>query len=141
MKQTCLNLYLIDMKYIQNLSHVDDHVMSVSPQVGKSNRPFVGIIVICGEKQYCIPLSSPNEKHKSMKNAVDFIKIYDGNKLIGVLNINAMIPVNQDVISPLIACSNRNDSAADAHHKKMAKKQLESRSWSMFSRNTANTVK
>ena len=125
MKQARLNLYLVDMKYIRNLSHADDRVMSVSPQIGKSNRPFVGIIVICSEKQYCIPLSSPKEKHKFMKNAVDFIKIYDDDKLIGVLNINAMIPVNQDVISPLVTRASRNDSPADAHYKKMAKKQLE----------------
>lgn len=124
MKQTRLNLYLVDMKYIRNLSHADDHVMSVSPQIGKSNRPFVGIIVICGEKQYCIPLSSPKEKHKSMKNAIDFMKIYDDDKLIGVLNINAMIPVNQDVIFPLITRPSQNDSPADTHYKKMAKKQL-----------------
>ncbi len=45
MKQPRLNLYLVDLKYIRNLSHVDDNVMSVSPQIGKSTRPFVGIIV------------------------------------------------------------------------------------------------
>ena len=42
-----LNLYLIDMKYIQNLAKADDHVMSVSPQTGKEIRPFVGIMVVC----------------------------------------------------------------------------------------------
>ena len=33
MKQPRLSLYLVDMKYIRNLAHADDHVMSVSPQV------------------------------------------------------------------------------------------------------------
>ena len=35
MKQERLNLYLIDRKYIRNLTRADDHVMSVSPQTGK----------------------------------------------------------------------------------------------------------
>ena len=35
MNQPRLSLYLVDMKYIRNLVHADDHVMSVSPQVGK----------------------------------------------------------------------------------------------------------
>ena len=63
MKQERLRLYTIDMKYIRNLAHADNNVMSVSPQIGKSTRPFVGIIVICDEKQYCVPLSSPKSKH------------------------------------------------------------------------------
>ncbi len=54
-----LRLYHIDMKYVLNLSKVDDKVMSVSPQAGKSSRPFVGIVIPQGSKRYCIPLSSP----------------------------------------------------------------------------------
>ena len=41
-----LDLYYIDLKYIRNLSHVDDNVMSISPQRGKQNRPFVGVVVL-----------------------------------------------------------------------------------------------
>ena len=80
MEQRRLNLYLIDMKYIRNLAKADSHVMSVSPQIAKETRPFVGIVVVCGEQKYCIPLSSPKSKHQSMKNDVDFTKILDGEK-------------------------------------------------------------
>lgn len=52
MKQKRFNLYWIDMKYIRELAHIDDNLMSVSPQVGKASRPFIGVIVICGEQQY-----------------------------------------------------------------------------------------
>ena len=93
MEQKRLNLYRIDMKYIRNLAKVDEHVMSVSPQLGKETRPFVGIVIVCDTQKYCIPLSSPKAKHNSMKNDVDFIKIMDGEKLIGVLNLNNMVPV------------------------------------------------
>ncbi len=101
MEQKRLNLYLIAIKYIRNLAKVDDHVMSVSPQVGKETSPFVGIVIICGTKKYCVPLSSPKPKHSSMKNDVDFMKIMDGESLIGVLNFNNMIPVDESCTIPL----------------------------------------
>lgn len=124
MKQERLRIYTIDMKYIRNLAHADDNVMSVSPQIGKSTRPFVGIVVICEDKQYCIPLSSPKPKHQKMNNDIDFSKIFDGDKLIGVLNFNCMIPVNSQVIRPLDLKILTNDSAESKHYKKMVVKQL-----------------
>ena len=77
MKQARLNLYTINLKYIRAIAKMDDNVMSISPQVGKSTRPFIGIIVMCNDIQYCVPLSSPKAKHSHMKNDVDFSKIYD----------------------------------------------------------------
>lgn len=74
MKQSRLNLFTVNLKYIRNLSKADDHIFSISPQIGKNNRPFLGIIVICDNRQYCIPLSSPKTKHKSMNNDIDFTK-------------------------------------------------------------------
>ncbi|MCM1258769.1 MAG: type III toxin-antitoxin system ToxN/AbiQ family toxin [Roseburia sp.] len=125
MEQKRLNLYLIDMKYIRNLAKVDDRVMSVSPQAGKETRPFVGIVIICGMQKYCIPLSSPKPKHKSMKNDIDFTKIMDGEKLIGVLNFNNMIPVDESCIIPLNLRIAKKDDAATRSYKKMAAKQLD----------------
>ena len=125
MEQKRLNLYLIDIKYIRNLAKTDDHVMSVSLQTGKETRPFVGIVIVCGVQKYCIPLSSPKLKHKSMKNEVDFMKILDGEKLIGVLNFNNMIPVVENCIAPLNLRVGRNDDTATKNYKKMAIKQLD----------------
>ena len=112
MKQKRLNLYTVNMKYIRNLHNQgDDRVFSVSPQVAKNTRPFVGIVVICDEKQYCIPLSSPKYKHKAMKNGVDFHRVFDADgKLIGVLDINNMIPVRKDVLRVVDLKINRGDS-------------------------------
>lgn len=124
MEQPRLNLYRVDIKYIRNLTHADEHVMSVSPQIKKSNRPFIGVIVICDDKQYCVPLSSPKNKHKSMKNDVDFMKIFDGEKLIAVLNFNEMIPVRPDVIQPFNMRLSPSDDEKTRHYKKMTSKQL-----------------
>ncbi|MCC8061271.1 MAG: type III toxin-antitoxin system ToxN/AbiQ family toxin [Clostridiales bacterium] len=124
MNQKRLNLYRIDMKYIRNLAHADDHVMSISPQIHKETRPFIGIILICGSKKYCIPLSSPKEKHKTMKNDLDFTKIYDNNRIIGVLNFNNMIPVEDTYTTILNLRILPSDSPEERHYKKLAIKQL-----------------
>lgn len=67
MKQERLNLFLIDMKYIRNLHNVDDRVSSVSPQIGKQHRIYVGIVVLCNERKYLIPLSHPVENAQLRK--------------------------------------------------------------------------
>ena len=112
------------MKYIRELARADDNVMSVSPQISKEKRPFVGIVVICGEQEYCIPLTSPKQKHASMKNDIDFMKLMDGDKLLGALNFNNMIPVSERFITPIRMQASANDSPADAHYKKLLSKQL-----------------
>jgi len=124
MKQERLKLYTIDLKYVRNLANVDRNVMSTSPQVGKSTRPFVGIIIICEDKQYCVPLSSPKQKHYSMKNDSDFTKILDGDKLLGVLNFNCMIPVNEQVIRKIDMKISASDNANTISYKKLMAKQI-----------------
>jgi hypothetical protein len=77
MRQERLNLYLIDMKYIRNLHKADDKVSSVSPQIGKQHRIYVGIVVLCNNRKYLIPLSHAVAKHTKMKPRADFDKIFD----------------------------------------------------------------
>ena len=125
MKQQRLSLYNIDIKYIRKLARIDDNVLSVSPQIGKSSRPFVGVVVICDDKQYCIPLSSPKPKHDTMKNQIDFMKIVDNGKIIGVLNFNNMIPINEQCIHKLKLKINKSDLPEDKAYKKLAIKQIE----------------
>lgn len=113
------------MKYIRDLHHADDRVQSVSPQIHKSNRPFVGIIVICNNQKYCVPLDSAKEKHKTQKNDVDFSRIFDGDKLISVLNFNNMIPVDDKFISKIDLRPYQNDSIEQAKYKKLCIKEIE----------------
>lgn len=60
-----------------------------------------------------------------MKNDVDFTKIWDGEKLIGVLNFNNMIPVDESCIAPLNLRVGANDDVSTKNYKKMAAKQLD----------------
>ncbi|MCR4639880.1 type III toxin-antitoxin system ToxN/AbiQ family toxin [Ruminococcus sp.] len=124
MKQQRLSFYRIDLKYVRELAKKDDIVRSVSPQIGKEQRPFVGVIIICGDKKYCVPLSSPKPKHESMRNDKDFTKIVVKNKLIGVLNFNSMIPVDEAVIMSLDLTIHSNDTPQNKYYKILTKKQL-----------------
>ena len=100
-------------------------MFSVSPQVGKDARPFVGIVVICGKKQYCVPLSSPKDKHEKMKNGVDFHKILDSDgKLIGVLDFNNMIPVREDILREVDLKIHPHDSKEMKSYKNLMIDQL-----------------
>lgn len=63
---TRFKLYNVNKKYIRNLHKIDDNVPSVSPQIGKLERPFLGIVVIINGSKFCIPLSS-NSENKNMK--------------------------------------------------------------------------
>ena len=120
-----LNLHTINMKYVRDLHNEDDKVQSVSPQIKKSSRPFVGIVILVGEKQYCIPLDSPKTKHNSMKNDIDFLKMTAENKLLGVLNLNNMIPVNERLIQKIDLRPNCSDREDTASYKNLCRKELD----------------
>ncbi len=123
--QTDFKLYKADMKYIRNLHNVDDKALSVSPQTGKDNRVFVGIVIICGIHKYCIPLSSPKEKHKNMKNSMDFSKIEVNGKLLGVLNCNLMIPIEEEQLQLVDTTIFKRDRENIKYYKRLCVQELE----------------
>lgn len=121
-----LHFYSVDMKYVRNLSKIDSRVFSVSPQVEKEKRPFVGLLVLINGRSYCAPLSSPKPKHNSMKNDYDFLRIKDKhNKLIGVINFNNMIPVDKSVIRLLNMKAMPTTTEADRAYKHLLNDQLD----------------
>ncbi len=132
MAQPRLQLYTIDMKYVRNLSKADHNVMSVNPQQGKVNRPFVGILVLINNREYCVPLTSPKAKFKGKKNSIDFMKIlhpiekdeHGAYKVLGALNFNNMLPANSSVLTPIDLTIHQNDTPSIKHYKNMMKDQL-----------------
>lgn len=123
-----LQLYNISMKYIRDLSNVDDNVLSVSPQTGKQDRPFIGILIMINGKQYCAPITSPKPKHKTMPKNFDYLKIMGkvGNKedIIGVINFNNMIPIHPSVIYPINLKITSNDTDKIKKYKTLMGNQL-----------------
>lgn len=120
------------MKYVRDLSRKDSNVMSISPQCGKENRPFLGLVTLINGRNYCIPLTSPKPKFQSRKSQIDFIKIFDESdgrvggqgKLIGILNINNMIPVSDEVIQKVDLTLYRNEKTEIKRQKILMQKQL-----------------
>jgi protein AbiQ len=123
--QTEFKLYKVDMKYIRNLHRIDDKVLSVSPHTGKENRVFIGIVMVCGDHKYCIPLSSPKAKHHSMRNTMDFSKIEVDGKLLGVLNFNLMIPIEEQQLQLVSTKVAKRDRENIKHYKRLCEMELE----------------
>lgn len=120
-----LGLYTLDVNYVAALEKADSKVMSVSPQQNKANRPFVGVVIVCQDKKYCIPLTSPKPKHQKMNNQRDFLKIIDKKgKLIGALNFNDMIPVDDRLIKMVNINPSASDSKAESDYKSLMRTQL-----------------
>lgn len=121
-----LNLYWIDMKYIRNLcNNVDKRVYSVSPQLGKQERPYLGVIILCNHQKYCIPLSKPKQKHLHMRDSIDFKKIIYKGELIGVLNFCSMIPVEDAQIHKIDVTIRKHDNEGVRKKKSILMKELE----------------
>lgn len=124
MTQLPLEVYRIDMKYIRNLHNIDDRVFSVSPQTGKDERPFLGIIIICNNHKYCVPLSKPKKKHEKMRDKIDFKKIVHNGPLIGVLNFNLMISVENAQIQQIDTKIRKHDNTDTRRKKELLIKEL-----------------
>jgi protein AbiQ len=125
MIQPQLDVYRIDMKYIRNLHKIDDRVLSVSPQIGKDERPFLGVIIMCNGHKYCVPLSKPKNKHVKMRDKIDFKKIMCEGSLIGVLNFNLMIPVENAQIQRIDTKIRKHDNADTKKKKQLLIMELE----------------
>ena len=84
-----LKIYKVSDEYIEYLRSFDKTV-----SLNKENkRPYVGVVLDINDFKYFAPLTSPKEKHKTMKNTIDFMKIEGGK--YGAINLNNMIPVNE----------------------------------------------
>ena len=86
---------------------------------------YVGIVIICNKRKYLIPLSHPVEKHKKMRSKADFDKITDKHgKLLGVLNYNLMIPIEEQQLIKINLKIDKTDSVANKHYKQLCIDEL-----------------
>lgn len=71
---------------------------------GKNHfKPFFGVLFEIGDFVYVTQVSSAKERHKKMKQNLDFYKLYQGkdDKLLAVVNLNYMFPVPKELIENL----------------------------------------
>ena len=71
---------------------------------------------------YYAPLSSPKQKHLTMKNQIDLLKI-DGGKY-GVINFNNMIPVHGNSVKRVNLGISPSDSQSEIQYKTLLSNQL-----------------
>lgn len=88
-----MRLYTVKDVYINFLRKYDTKVAENK----NHRRPYVGVLIEVNGIKYYAPLTSPKEKHKSMKNSKDFRRINKG--IYGAINFNNMIPVRDDAIN------------------------------------------
>lgn len=84
-----LKLYEINGGYITYLSAYAPHLFQNKKSGQKNERKYIGIVLQINGFDYFAPLSSFKDKHKLMKEGLDFIKIKD----YAVINLNNMFPV------------------------------------------------
>ena len=90
-----LKLYEINPDYISYLSAYDPHLFRNKKTNQKNERKYIGFVLEINGFLYFAPLSSFKEKHKTMKEGLDFLKVKD----YAVINLNNMFPVPPDQAS------------------------------------------
>jgi protein AbiQ len=111
------------MKYIRELHKVCDRVPSVSPQIGKDNRHFIGIITMINERMYAIPITRHDgkpSKRKTLANNEGYTKVTDEKgRFISGINFIDMIPVTEQQLLPMDDYTiKRNDSRLEKDRKR-----------------------
>lgn len=86
-----IRIYEIQDAYINYLGTYQKHLYNHSKE---RSRKYIGIVLDINGTKYFAPLSSFKEKHKKMRESIDFIKLKD----YAVINLNNMIPVPDDQI-------------------------------------------
>ena len=91
-----INLYHINNDYLNYLRAFDDRILY--NKIG--GRPYVGIVLRINDTMYFAPMHSPKPKYLAMRPNLDFYKLADGK--LGIINLNNMIPVPADQVTPII---------------------------------------
>lgn len=99
-----IKLYEIDPEYISYLTEFAPHLFH-NKQAGQNNeRKYIGVVLYINGFEYFAPLSSFKDKHRRMKEGIDFIKI----KQYAVINLNNMFPVPPKLCKYIDINSHRN---------------------------------
>ncbi len=92
-----MNWCTIDNEFMNYLRAFEPRVPNTN--YGDKFKPFFRPLFTIGDLLYCGNVSHhPRPRHLKMKNSKDFYKLYNGKKLIGVVNLNYMFPVPTSLI-------------------------------------------
>lgn len=99
MERKKLKWYIVDKDYINYLRKYDNKVENID--YANKLKPYIGILVTINEINYYVPISSAKGKHYKIKEGMDFIKLQEDNKIVGVLNLNNMVPILDNNVTEL----------------------------------------
>ncbi len=88
-----LKIYEIDPQYIDYLTPFAPHLFHNKKPGQTFERKYIGVVLTVNNLDYFAPLSSFKQKHNTMQEALDFIKI----KNYAVINLNNMFPAPSSV--------------------------------------------
>ena len=88
MKENKLKWYIADKEYVNYLRQFDEKVENID--YNTKLKPYIGILITINEFNYYVPISSAKEKHYKIREGMDFIKIMQDDKIIGVLNLSPL---------------------------------------------------
>ncbi|MCL2018173.1 MAG: type III toxin-antitoxin system ToxN/AbiQ family toxin [Oscillospiraceae bacterium] len=115
-----LSFYIANSDYCDFLREKDPCVPYTMES--KSNRPFVGIVLVINGINYYAPLTSPKSKHAKMKNQADFYKIQGGQ--LGAINFNNMIPIHEKSLKVIDINGLPENTTEDKNYKNLLINQL-----------------
>ena len=84
-----LKFYEVNQEYIDFLVPFAPHLFHNKKPGQHNDRKYIGVVFNINGFEYFAPLSSFKDKHRKMKESLDFIKI----KNYAVINLNTMFPV------------------------------------------------
>lgn len=118
---------ILNLKIVRVNSDYCDYLRKFDNRVSynkyeKELRPFIGVLFKIDSYEYFAPLSSPKEKHKKMKNTVDFFKIKNGE--LGAVNFNNMIPVSKNNYS-LVDLNKETLTISELKYQALLREQLD----------------
>ena len=98
---------IIDEKYLDYLRAIENRI-PLSDYGTDKFKPFFGVLFEVNDLVYVTQISHAQERHKRLKNNLDFYKIFlpDKNptlpdRLVAVINLNYMFPVPKSLIKTL----------------------------------------
>ncbi|MBC2856818.1 type III toxin-antitoxin system ToxN/AbiQ family toxin [Cetobacterium sp. 2A] len=90
----------IDKEFINYLKGFEPKIPDVNYGVTKL-KPFFNPLFKVGNLVYVSQVTSPKPRHSLLKDDIDFIKLFVGTNLIGVVNLNYMFPVPSHLITEI----------------------------------------
>lgn len=94
-----MNWYVANKEYVNYLHSLDNKVQNI--EYNQKIKPYIGIVLEIYNFKYYVPISSAKKKYYTLNSDIDLYKIKNNDKILGVLNLNNMIPIKEEYIERL----------------------------------------